>query len=67
MKNGHNDVLRPIRAIPFILNADSFLAGGFSTLSPWASGPRKLMKNVPSYDSTSGSGEIVRAVEYLRP
>jgi hypothetical protein len=23
MKNGHNDVLQPIRAIPFILNANS--------------------------------------------
>jgi hypothetical protein len=32
MKNRHNDVLQPIRAIPFIFSADSFGAGGFSTL-----------------------------------
>jgi hypothetical protein len=32
MKNGHNDTLEALRAIPFIFNADSFGAAGFSRL-----------------------------------
>jgi hypothetical protein len=32
MKNGHNDVLEPIGAIPFLFSTRSFLANGFSTL-----------------------------------
>jgi len=31
MKNGHNDMLEPIRAIPFVFSTTSFLASGFST------------------------------------
>jgi hypothetical protein len=32
MKNGHNDMLEPIGAIPFLFSTSSFLAHGFSTL-----------------------------------
>jgi hypothetical protein len=32
MKNGHNDILEPIGAIPFVFSTRSFLANGFSTL-----------------------------------
>ena len=32
MKNRHNDMLDPIRAIPFVFSTNSFLASGFSTL-----------------------------------
>jgi hypothetical protein len=32
MKNGHNDVLAPIRAIPFVFSTNSDLASGFSRL-----------------------------------
>jgi hypothetical protein len=32
MKNGHNDMLEPIGAIPFVFSTSSFLANGFSTL-----------------------------------
>jgi len=32
MNNGHNDMPRPIRAIPFIFSASWFLDNGFSTL-----------------------------------
>jgi hypothetical protein len=32
MKNGHNDMLEPIGAIPFLFSTRSFLANGFSTL-----------------------------------
>jgi len=32
MKNGHNDMLPPIRAIPFFFSMSSFSASGFSTL-----------------------------------
>jgi hypothetical protein len=45
MKNGHNDKLARIHAIPFDFSANSFQSNGFSTVSPWAFGPRKLMKN----------------------
>jgi hypothetical protein len=32
MKNGHNDMLEAIGAIPFVFSTKSFLANGFSTL-----------------------------------
>jgi len=32
MKNGHNDMMEPIRAIPFVFSTSSFLANGLSTL-----------------------------------
>jgi hypothetical protein len=32
MKNGGNDMLKPISAIPFFLSTSSFIANGFSTL-----------------------------------
>jgi hypothetical protein len=46
MKNGHNDMLEPIGAIPFLFSTRSFLANGFSTLRlliqlrTYKSGPR---------------------------
>jgi len=32
MKNGHNDMLEQIRAIPFVFSTASFCASGFSRL-----------------------------------
>ena len=45
MRNGHNDMFQPIRAIPFVFSTDSFLAGGFSTLRcPGGKGKSKVDK-----------------------
>ena len=65
MKNGHNAVLQPSRAVPFIFNATSSWQVGFSTLRPFTLQRRIHLDNKRRDDAPPKRGPDVKTANPL--